>query len=297
MYRRSVNLICILSVLIMSCEDTFTTTLEVDPPDFQDLLVVHLLFDNMDERISARIGRTIPVLEEVSREESLVDDASIEIYENGLPFATLIRQDDMRPEFNYSASSAPELREGQTYEMRVDHPTYGLHLSRQVMPKKAEVRSIVMNRDAGKNIDGSDVSSIEVIFNDEPGIENFYRMSIAIWDTVSQTGSPVYLEFEDPIMQYSFEGSLVASDEGFDGKRYTFKLLMYRSQFDQVKQKGFLVWESLTRDLYRYTTSLYRYLDGEDFAGFSEPTIVTSNIEGGIGCFGLSNSELIALPR
>lgn len=284
-----------LAFALNSCEDAFSTTLKIDPPAYEDLLVANLFMSNIDEFVGARVSHTVPVLEDLDFEDSLIDDATLEVYESGDLFMTLEQDDQNYPNTNYLGELKDSLVEGKTYELRIQHSKYGLLTARQTMPNSVPIENLEITRDAGKSIDGEDVSAIEFKFNDPAGIENFYAVSVAYVDTFTQSIFPVYLESEDPVVQYSFNADLLIPDQTFDGKRFTVRVLVPRYDIDNLIEDGYLIWKSLTKDYFEYSSSLYRYDEG--FGGFAEPTIVTSNVEGGLGCFGLSQVTIHKLPR
>lgn len=287
--------IIILSVLVWtSCdEDTFTTTLSVDPPDFEKLMVANCFINNLENRVLARIGRTYPVLEEVSKEEALLDSAEVEIQLNGEVILSMVMDESLEPESNYIGFLQEALIPGETYDLTVRHEEYGEATANQVMPTAVPITKVEITRDAGRDIDGFEVSSVEITFDDPVDMENYYACSVWVIDSVGQNVYPVYSQIEDPQIQYGYDENFILEDASFNGKTFTIRLLIDRYDYDRVKENGAVVWKNITADFYQYSASLERQSIGSDFQGFSEPTLIYSNVKNGLGCFALSHVEIV----
>jgi hypothetical protein len=285
--------------LFSSCDDDFfSTTLEIDPPEFEDLLAVNLFAGNFQNEVQCRIGKTIPVLENKDLEESMVNNASVELFHDSKLICSL-HNDSNRDEINnFFGNLSEDLIAGESYDLKVESALYGPITASQIMPSMVDIDTIRLRENAGLDSYGEKVSSIEVRISDPSLIQNFYSMNLLVSDTIQGWFYDINIWSDDPqiVDGFMYDG-LMTSDVGFNGHNYTFKIFFSPHDFQQVKDIGYLSWTALSKDHYLYSTSLQRWYDGQDFQGFSEPTIVHSNIKGGIGCFGLFNTDFIPLPR
>ncbi len=288
----------IVAVLSSCDDDFFATTVNVDPPEFQDLLVVNLVGTNLSNSLDCRISNTYRALEDKSSSETLLNEAIVKLKTSGSSDVEFVNDLSRSPEFNYRGFLIDSLVPGQSYELQVEHPDYDVVTATQVMPELVEVREMELVEQGGIDIDGEELATLEFKINDPSGIQNFYGCQILVVDTASQYYDVVPIYTNDLQIVDGFNYSDVyLTDQAFEGKTYTIRLEFSRGRYAQVRQFGYLLWKNVSKDFYQYTTSLARFENGDDFEGFSEPTIIHSNIEGGLGCFGLVNASLLALPR
>ncbi len=109
---------------------------------------------------------------------------------------------------------------------------------------------------------------------------------------------------DDPTGQSSYEGTCMTfTDATFNGQTHHFKVKVaaYNLYDDYYGYKGkdqtrtiglYLEVSSMSRDLYLYRQTSAAYSDDEFQAILSEPVQIHSNIEGGIGIFGVSSTSV-----
>jgi len=86
--------------------------------------------------------------------------------------------------------------------------------------------------------------------------------------------------------------SYLLSDENFNGQNFKFRLFIggfYFNDFDPGSLNGrFLCsWQMLTEEQYLYSRSVRQQENTEDLGPFAQPVTIFSNVENGLGVFGL----------
>ena len=100
---------------------------------------------------------------------------------------------------------------------------------------------------------------------------------------------------------------MLFTDATINGMNHNIKLSTYyiiywddyseNSSDSTVFRSGYtLEVTALSRDLYLYRQSMNSYSDDELLGFFSEPVQVHSNIDGGIGIFGVSSKNALTIP-
>ena len=283
-------LLLTLGIGFSSCE---RDAVNVDIPLIQSKLVVQCFISPQNPVTRAHVSFSSPIYGNSPRED-WIRDAKVEIT-NGTTQATLVATNfNGRPAYEID-SSAFKIEAGQTYTLYVS-TTDGRKVNAQCsVPFAIDASTLTYNWDTIVKID-QNVGSIErtvrlnMKWRDAQQGENFYRVGAnvlvcALNDTT--------ITFRERMSNNRF--SDLFTDEGEDGKTFE------RNSLEQIvaEQIGGSVNEFSFRpkgiDIYilNCDKNYYRYHktaennNGED--PFSEPTLVFSNIIGGLGCFGASN--------
>ena len=113
------------------------------------------------------------------------------------------------------------------------------------------------------------------------------------------------IDIEDPTTSRTYSGTeMLFTDATINGLSHNIKLV---GQYDRYWEKAsdttiyhyglFLEVTALTRDLYLYRQTMNNYNNNDELLGFfSEPVQIHSNIDGGIGIFGVSSKTTIQIP-
>lgn len=280
----------ILLVSLSSCEDLLTTTLNVDPPPHTPELSVHAYIADNDSIIYATVGRSYGILEDRSNIDfNLLDGANVSLMENGnvlySEFDTLRLWND----FLYFVEVPSGFGgNGNNYEIQVTHPDYPTATATQTMPQQVPIISAVYKENAGFDIDGEPSNGVEIEFQDPPNEDNYYEVLLLRRDTFSGDLYTMYTSSSDfnVEMGASYETSIL-KDSNFDGRKY--KLIMM--SYDDLSSDIVVVLKSLTRDYYLYSKSVGDFRNGQDFGLFSEPVTISSNVENGLGVFGMRSES------
>lgn len=295
------------AITLLSCE----TVVDIDLPVEPTRLVVNG-FINPDSAVAVRISKSRFVLDR-SQAFTLVDDAIVTLFENGLEVTQLTTEG----EGWYTSSFRPQA--GSEYIIQAS--ASGL----EPVEANTEVLPIVVikaltadsvRRETGTSCFNDDCQPIystdyrvQLSLSDPVNQDNFYEVqaytvvvdSFPVFDDNSDepTGYDVitywgeaYLTSDDPVVSSTefdfgdgafFGSSLLFTDEIFSGNEYTLNFTSEGS-FGGNITRLIIVLRTLSNDQYQYlrTLQLQEYNEGDPFA---EVVPVYNNIENGFGIF------------
>lgn len=282
-----------IAILFFSaCEDFTSTTLKVDPPEHTEQLVLHSYISDQDSFLLCSVIKSVALLEDVDTSQ-FINGCTVEVFRDGQLLQTLEPITDL---FLYPYNYGIELDNkiggiGLDYEVRVTHPDFDMASSRGTMPSPVPVKSLTFEPDAAVDDFGDRVNGIEIIIDDPADEENFYEFYV--YRRFDDNGNV----FFDPLYIWSTDQSLVdgidfntylLTDEAFNGKEYRFEV--FGNDINPVS--SYLAWKSITEEQYLYSRSVSDQRDALDFGAFSDPVSIFSNVDNGLGIFGL-RSELV----
>lgn len=275
-----------------ACENFTSTTLNVDPPEHMDQLVVHSYISDQDSVLLCSVSKSFALLENVDTSQFL-KNCTVELFRDGQLLQTLEPLTDpfLLP-YNYGFAINEKVGGvGADYEIRVAHPDLGEARSRGTMPRPVPIKSITFEPDATVDDFGERVNGVEIILDDPADEENFYEFYL-YRRNVNANGLylfPLYVWSTDQNLTESVDyDAYLLSDEAFNGKEYRFEL--YGDNINTVST--YLAWRTITEEQYLYSKSISDQRDALDFGAFSDPVSIFSNIDNGLGIFGL-RSELV----
>lgn len=303
---RNILFFLLISAGLSSCsEDFLSQTLEIDPPEYDKQLVVHGFGNNLDSFFRVSVTRNFGILENVPDTAWAIRNATVEVLEDGQVKASLaMAPAPQRPEV-YEALVLPGFfQPGKSYQLRVSHPDFETVTSSQVMPQPVQVDSVRFRQKAGIDTDGSKLSAVDVFLKDAPGVDNYYEVRVLIRypqlefsydslgqvviDTIGYQEYPIDLVgSDDPNAVLTFGDGLAITDRFFDGQSYRFVARMYETGGYTLR----VYVRTVTREYYSWALSAEQKYNSEDFP-FAEPITTYSNLENGIGAFGLWQEQL-----
>ncbi len=192
------------------------------------------------------------------------------------------------------------LQSGSTYEVRAEHPDFPKVSAMQVMPGDFVVDSARVRRNASSGPDGDQLDLVEVFFQDQPGVRNYYEVAISTLsyytyynpntgmdDTVGLYQYPIYPEdFTDPNVAFGFKGSGLIGDQFFDGQSYKFQARIYGSSEGMTVRV-----RNITEDYYRWSRSYQAKYDADENP-LVEPVSVFNNLVDGLGIFSVAREKV-----
>jgi len=291
MTNKFIYSVIFLLVLLVSCEDAFETTLEIDPPEVPNALVLNSFISQSDSTVFLSVGK-VQNLVELDASLGGVDDANVWIQKSSTGEVIEAQNLDSGFPMNYSF----DLEEGwissnSEYEIFVEHPDYPSVSAMQIIPEEPSVVSIEYNEDGGIDQDGDDASEIILQIEDRPGKQYF---EILLFEYYEQgeffyLGSRIDLTSTDPstIEGYNYH-TLLVDDETFEeeSKSLTVKFRRYFSDHTRY----YLLIRGTTEDYFKYSKTL-RLEDESEDNPFQTPVQVFSNVEGGFGIFSLFSEK------
>ncbi|MFV0591638.1 MAG: DUF4249 domain-containing protein [Draconibacterium sp.] len=288
MMKRHDIIVWVLLVICTACE----TEIDYKGEELDNFMVLNANL-RTDSVISCKISRSNTIFE--NNYIQSLNDVEMSLYCNG----ERIGLGNSPVTGNYFWTE--KVTEGNEYSIKVEHPKYESINAFTVIPEKANAWvSDINQKENGRE-------EVTVTIDDKPG-KNFYRLLLLRgnkkdYDDTFGYGagySDVYrFSSNDPVLNYNKvvneESSFsdypenihgIFNDELFDGKRYNLKFTPWGAD-DLV-----IDIQQISEDLYLYYRSI-RYSDwyGED--PMVEPVRIHSNVNGGAGILGSTNSNLI----
>ena len=278
-----------------SCDNFFETTIKIDPPPYQQQLVLHAYLSNVDTSITAMVTENIGLLE-LRDTLAYINDAVIEVLIDGVVKYRLDYLENKEGRLvNYeSLRLDPNDIEGKEVEFRISHPDYIAISAKQRMPNLVPLKRVRYLENAGISDDGEVSSGVELELDDPPNEANYYEVSLYYEDT--ENGRDIFsiytTENDISVEESILYNSHLLSDENFDGQNFKFRLFTNGfdpNDFDPSTLGGrFLCsWRMLTEEQYLYSRSVRQQENTEDLGPFAQPVTIFSNVENGLGVFGL----------
>jgi hypothetical protein len=205
-----------------------------------------------------------------SSDYETIEDAEITITCNGENYEFYYEPQDKE----YEPSQTINLQSGSDYTLTVNSPEFGVLKSTQTMPQPVGEHTIKIDSTV-KEYETDYRVAIEL---DNP-LNTYYRMEVFGEGLLSgQSEEGIYVNRE----YFKIIGSENQLSTSFTG---------YKS-FDGKARKIYMVLSSITEDYYNYGRLLKNYDPQNPFA---EPTLLPSNMEGGLGMFALSSGLIIPI--
>jgi Domain of unknown function (DUF4249) len=298
-----------LAGLCASCEGFFDQRLEVDPPAFEPKIVLHAFINQQDSMLTANVSRNIGIFGKTGVDSLFnLPGATVTWYQDGVKKGDLAP--DPKQDNIYSMPLTNPLESGRLYEIRASHPNFTAIRSQGVMPGPLNAQNPAIREDARVGQEGERYSVVEIDIRDQPGVRNFYEMHLVLnafqYRTNPATGKRDSFpynyqtfprELAEPVMIRGIQNSVLLSDATFDGQTYSAQFAFSRS-FGHGGNKTIkytLRVRNVTEDYYKWSASYEKKVSAENNF-FSEPVFVHTNIENGLGIFGLYTERVFKIP-
>ncbi len=260
--------IVILSVTLTSCEKVVTN---VDLPDAEQQLVIQSFISPQDDITKVWVSLSTPVFSETPYdiEEDFLDNATV-VISDGATSKTLVFKNSKN--YYYISSLDFPIVAGKTYTLNVSTPDGKKCDAMCTVPLSNPLSFELVSIDT--NTYDDDYGFLKTRFKDISGEKNYYR--VFAYDKRPHAGDTIYNEL------YPEYGNEVFTDINNDGNwlNQTFHF------YNNIK---ILVFNILNVDKHYY--SYHKSVIGnEDGNPFSEPVIVYSNVNNGLGVFCAYNS-------
>lgn len=258
----------LISILFYSCE----MTVEVDVPEVKPKLVVFGFINPHDEEIRIIVRSSNPLFsDEETNTWAAVEDAAV-ILEGGGQSVQLTF--DYQEQVFFVPASEFTIQPGMTYHVQVTATDFLPALASTTVPlhvpvfTQSTVESIETTSPEGYQ---QIISEFDFKWLDVNNQDNFYELSI------QRYGSEV--------------ANLLVKDEGRDGEELR-EDFMYSGGYT-IPQEPFRVYLlHCSEDYFLYKRSIENINQGNPF---SEPSLIYSNIENGLGCFASYTGNSIVL--
>jgi hypothetical protein len=274
----------ILTILLISCEETFTSVKEIDIPEHDSKLAVFADISQNKGSFSVSYSKSI-----TDSKDYVPVSAEITILEQGNPFFKMSFSGS-----SYNSFKQKTLRtnivEGYEYTLIVDSEKFGTATSKQIVPAKPDFSNVKFKKDGFINNDGFKSDQLSFDLKDDKNTVNFYMvqaegLSFVNNDTLTET---LYLNSNDPSVKsfwFGEKNGLIISDKNFNGT--VFKIITDLKIYNNNPKMRLRV-TSITKDYYHFLLSYNQYSNSNDNP-FSEPVNVHNNIVNGYGLFQVSS--------
>ena len=299
---RNILFILLYVFVLSSCESLIIKDLEIDDTQFEKQVVVQAFIEANADSIVAFISENESILTP-TEDIKFLENADVQVLYEGNEIAKLEQSVDGQ---YYHFFDNPIVERGN-YEIVVKNTPYKDARATTVLPEDRSLSDLSFRYDVGTDpLDMSTTSEVSFVINDQPG-RDYYSINLStistsvdtfVWqgDTVFNENRiyiyPASTQLDPSIRTTGFQGDFIINDETFDGqsKEIKVRILLNRNTTspgyeDEVRDILRLTFTSHSEDSFKYTTSLDAYYAAGDFALFSEPVSVYTNIENGLGIF------------
>jgi hypothetical protein len=257
------------SLFLFACEEVVQ---DIDFPQSDPVLVIHAHISPDDSMIRVVVSTNKPLFNKPPKPDmQYISNATVTVECGGnsmiLPYDYTDR--------DYKALSAPlQLSPGKTVTVTATAPGFDIATGSTTIPSVRNTQLEIISTSIDSSDNGWDSYGKRVIFKlrakDIPNTENFYRF-YAFQEEYDST----YGYRFNPL--YPTLGNEITSDKGKDGE---YLYITYESYYSTDTCNFSLNLLTTDNVYYRYHNSIQN-MQSEFF--FAEPTIIISNIKGGLG--------------
>jgi len=298
---------------LCACDTLITEISPEDLPGGTSKLVVQSFISPQAARINVVVTESIPLFGESSSSNSVVTNAVVKISGGGNE-ATLT-YDTTSQLYSIERTKFPIVA-AQTYKLSVSDGTRSVSASCTVPLNQATIKSYVIDTAYLNRRFGPDTAlTLKMVWQDIAGEVNYYRVraNMDVEYSILEGTNPDNFVEKRVRNRFSFNWndnsgrSQYQNDKNLDGTLFTSPMgrgflpstLMYTASDGTMyyaKQKPKLI--SLVMEVNNTEKSYYDYhrsldLNDDTDNPFSEPVLIFSNIEGGLGCFAAYNNRQV----
>lgn len=281
------KLLCILPLFFLwiACEQDAN----VDIPETEPKLVVSCFITPQDSFIRAKITRSNPVFNSsTTLNPGPVTNATVTLYGNN---TSIVLTYNSVTEYYEADQSLFPIIGGNEYKIIVTHISGNVAEATTLVPLVSPANFQCTSVDSVYQSDPTfetGETRFTYSLSDPAGVNNYYRF--VVYNLTYNTFSG------DTVAQRTLWD--LFSDENADGTNITQHSTGYYSNYSAGSDSlvGYEVWlVSGSEEYQRFHLSINNYNGGGD--PFSEPTLIYSNVTGGLGIFAGANSVRMRIPR
>lgn len=284
-------------ICLVSCEDFFETTIDIDPPEVASKMVVNSFIQPDQDYISFWINKNNSLAER-GVERGIVDafltidnlttgSSSVITYKDSIPI-------EHQP-FNYFEELNTDfLNSSDKYQISISDnegvfPDINADFE---FPSKVELNNFSFEYEGGIDQEGDESSTINLTFSDPLGEDNFYEIGVLVdYNPDDMFNRPTYASSIDLATSKGYQDDfLLLSDESFDGEEKTLEIKIWR--FAEEDRTFHVIWRNITEDYFRYSKTLKVHEDNSDNP-FSSIAPVYSNVPDGLGIISFYQEDII----
>lgn len=270
--------------LLSGCE----TVVDIEVPLESRLVVVNSHLSN-DSVISVHLSLSNHILN--SEPYPLVKNATVVIRDDQDQLIETLPFGPSSELYKGSSKAVP----GRQYFLTVDVPGYDQVTSTGTVPQPVPITKVSIDSMA---TDSNGRIPIEIFFKDPAGQKNYYELTVrstSFWvdpntnDTI-EYDYPIQFEANDPLVEsQNTPGSSLFEDVFFDGQDHKITVRVFG--YYDPNTSAYVILRTMSEDYYKYlkSTALQNDVAGNPLA---QPVLVFSNINNGIGIFGVSSTSV-----
>lgn len=310
-FKNLIRIICL--VALTSCETLVTEIPQSKLPSIASKLVVNSYISPQTAKTIVVVTESIPLYGETISADKIITNALVKlsdgVKEITMPYDTAAKV--------YSITQAQfPIKATQTYKLTVSDATRSVNATCTVPANLATIQSYVIDTATIREIDGRDTAlTLKMTWVDIKNEKNFYRARAftEVEYSVLQVNANKEMTEKRVKGRFNFDWddntgrSNYQNDVNLDGANFTSplgkatlptSLLYYTPDSKPVYAKQKVKVLSITMEVLNCDQPYYDYhrsldLNRNSDNPFAEPSLVFTNINGGLGCFAAYNSRLI----
>ncbi len=275
-------------LFVASCGDSFSTVLDVEPPEFEPQMTFSTFIDNEEPFVGFFAGRNRDIFVGGDFDEFELDDVSITVTNHSTDEILIGQELDTTGfvgfTYNYFALDTGFFTPGAEYTFLLEHADFPESETRlQFPPVSDNLENLSYKQIDGINLEGNENSSITFEIVDDPNNADFYELELMTLDGFNTFGT-FWIESTDPSALKGFpEDNLLFSDQSFNGERKRITVNFDRFNYDPEVNEALIVrWKTLSSSAYSYSLSARRFVNTLD-TPFLSPVQIHSNVNDAIG--------------
>jgi|GEM_PF-658768 len=311
-YFPFIFIIFILSTV--ACEQV----VDIDIPEHESQLVLSSFYKAGDTKITARLSKSLSISSSENPKEVL--DATVNFYENDVLIGGLNMQNDTTyystflgldslgyPIYQqagintitklYSLDLPAPLETGNIYKITAEATGYKTISATQQLPQALDILSVSYEPMSRPGLEGYVMDALIISLQDIPNEDNYFELDVFVKNSNSsgwgdEPWRGTWTESFTPGIEHGDRVSLI-KDDLFEDSFYNVELLFLSEDTTQVDIK--LEINSISRDKYFFSRSIYAYDSAYGNPYFAEPVTVHTNVENGQGIFSIENKTEILI--
>lgn len=308
-----------LTLFLAACESLVTDVDKGDLPQVESKLVVQCFISPQAARINVVVTESIPLFAEPDLKGGVIPNAIVKMSDGSREIAIPF---DTTNQLYSIDKSALSILPGKTYFLSVTNGVRSVS-ARCTVPVNAVVpKTYEIDTASSGDISARDTSlTVKYTWNDTAGQANYYRvrasldLEYSVPEEFSSSGQPkekrirnrFNFNWDDAIGRNDFRNDVNLDGTDFNSPIGRVKLpkpLSYTGGDGTVYlsfPKSKII--SVTMEVYNTDEHYFKYhrsvqTRGDSDNPFVEPSLIYTNIEGGLGCFGSYNSgQLVYRPK
>lgn len=278
--------------ILMSCEDFFDTTIDIDPPKHEEKLVIIGNAEAGDSVVNFTMSKTVEILG-VDSTLKFIAGVKIDAKFNNNPIAVSQKVLDDIP--YYQIVLPQHLKSYDKINIKATYQDLPVLEVESITPQAPEITNIKFEYDGGKNQQGDLVSKLSFDYKN--------TQDVVYLSTLSNLFYIRCLEFDDNFNcirsdTFNYKSSLSNSDprainstyfkkeKSVDGDMIRYNGTIYRYSLNEKDVRFEVI--TMTEPIGNYEISKINYYNSRDNP-FATPVNVQSNVKNGFGALALNN--------